>query len=336
MAHDLRIVGLDERDRWEAEHRIDGLPSQSWAYAWALRGSGIEPKLAVVSALGARMLLPFFEREWLETTDVATIQALSGASIKPTSSAPLALWREYAASQGWVTGYIQLALSTDLGELLPNDQPVAANAVFLLDLNTSDPLRSVSEIVRRKIRKAADLGAEIVDDRSELAECIRRLYPATMERVGARPQYDVQASSLDRWVRDPTSIVLGARLGDSVEAVSVFCAAGPHAEYNINASSPIGRQLAAWLIWNAVERLRGCGVETLNLGGGFRPGDGVYRFKERFHGQLRPLVALHQIYNRELYDELCRGASVDSIGPSDWFPPYRGLPKRKRGLTGAA
>ena len=82
MIDDLQIVSLDERDRWEAAHRIDGLPSQSWRYASALNASGIEPKLAVVTARGARMLLPFFEREWLGTTDIATIRGLSGASIE--------------------------------------------------------------------------------------------------------------------------------------------------------------------------------------------------------------------------------------------------------------
>src|SRR5712692_6838493 len=114
MTEDITILCLDDRDRWIAEHQNGGLPSQSWHYAWGLSATGVAPKLAVVRAGGARMLLPFIERSRRGTTDIATILGLSGASMTPTSSAPLGLWQEYAAAQGWVAGYIQLALSVDL------------------------------------------------------------------------------------------------------------------------------------------------------------------------------------------------------------------------------
>jgi GNAT acetyltransferase-like protein len=323
VVEEVEIVALDDRDRWEAEHRIDGLPSQSWTYASALSASGSEPKLAIVRAAAARMLLPFFERDWLGTTDVATIRGLSGTSITPAASAPLGLWREYATSQGWVAGYIQLATAVDAPELPPDDQPVVVNAVFVLDLGSRELLKGASEIVRRKIRKAVSVGVELVEDRSELADRMRSLYPSTMQRVGARSGYDVAGESLDRWVLDPSSVVLGARVNGLVEAVSVFCVAGKHAEYHINASSPRGRELAAWLIWIAIERLRAAEVQTLNLGGGVRPGDGVYRFKERFHGVLKPLLAVCQVYDHVVYDELCRRTSARTEAGPAWFPAYR-------------
>ena len=111
---DITIVSLAERDRWEFEHRDRGLPSQSWRYAWGLSATGIDPKLGVVHARGARMLIAFFERRCMGATDIATIQGLSGASMSPISIAPLALWREYATAQGWVAGYIQLATASEL------------------------------------------------------------------------------------------------------------------------------------------------------------------------------------------------------------------------------
>src|SRR5258708_24192979 len=95
MTEDVTILGLDHRDRWIAVHQDGGLPSQSWHYAWGLSATGVEPKLAVVRAGGARMLLPFVERSWRGNTDIATILGLSVASITPTSSAPTLLWREY-------------------------------------------------------------------------------------------------------------------------------------------------------------------------------------------------------------------------------------------------
>lgn len=106
MRNEVRILSVEDRDGWEAEHEDGGLPSQSWHYAHALNASRIEPRLAVVCAKGARMLILFFEREWRGRTDIATVPGLSGTSISPISSAPLSLWREYAAAQGWVAGYI--------------------------------------------------------------------------------------------------------------------------------------------------------------------------------------------------------------------------------------
>jgi hypothetical protein len=56
MAERITILTLEDRERWEAEHRQGGLPSHSWLYAWGLTASGFYPKLAVVENGGARML----------------------------------------------------------------------------------------------------------------------------------------------------------------------------------------------------------------------------------------------------------------------------------------
>jgi hypothetical protein len=110
----IQIISLEERERWQHQYLKGGLPCHSWTYAWGLSASGVEPKLAVVCAGGARMLLPFFERRWLGMTDVTTIVGLSGASITPSSAcAPLSLWHEFAAEQSWIAGYIQLAISVE-------------------------------------------------------------------------------------------------------------------------------------------------------------------------------------------------------------------------------
>jgi hypothetical protein len=175
MAGEVSIVSIDERDRWEAEHAEDGLPTQSWRYAWALSASGLEPKLAVVRAGGSRMLMPFFEREWMGSTDIATLLGLSGASIAPSSMAPLAQWREYAIAQGWVAGYIQLAASVALPAVTEGDELVTSNEVFFIDLRVADLLRRMSNIVRRKIRRAERSGVSLVVDRSLLSAALQRL-----------------------------------------------------------------------------------------------------------------------------------------------------------------
>ena len=199
----IAIISLDERDRWEAEHRRDGLPSQSWAYAHALRAMGIEPTLAVVRAAGARMLLPFFERSWNEATDIATTIGLSGASIVPSSPAPLVLWREYAHARGWVAGYLRLAVSVSFEDDVPDVGLVPNRTVFLLDLARRNVLKASSEIVRRKVRKASRLGAVLVDDRARLADRLKDLHPDTMVRADAGPEYAFPAQALEQWAPTP-------------------------------------------------------------------------------------------------------------------------------------
>lgn len=318
----ISIISVGERERWEAEHAQGGLPSQSWGYAYALAASGLDPKLGVVHAARSRMLLPFIERTWSGRVDIATTVGLSGASISPSSVAPLSVWRKYAVERGWIAGYIRLATSVELDEALPTLAPVPNRTVFLLDLARDNLLRSTSEIVRRKIRRAVRSGVIAVDDRRVLADNLKSLYPETMHRVGAGLQYDFSAETIERWVFDPSSVVLGASLGGSVEAVSIFCVAGSHAEYHVNGCTPQGRELAAWLIWEGIVRLCDRGVRVLNLGGaGARPNDGVYRFKERFNGVPKSVYAARQIYDRPTYDGLCRLAGTTSGG--EWFPGYR-------------
>jgi len=324
MADDVEVLEVEDRERWIAAHRDDGLPGQSWHYAWALSASGVRPKLAVVRSGGARMLLPFYEREWQGSIDIATLIGPSGASILPDSTAPLSLWHEYAAAQRWVAGYIQLSTSVDLRADAVAGDLVDLNEWFVLDLRPENLLETFAESVRQKVQRCGRDGTVLVDDRSTLVESTRRLFPAAMERVDARPHYHFSPETLDRWTLDPSSIVLGASVANSVEAVSVFSVAGDAAEYHINACSERGRGFAAWLIWNAIVRLKANGVRTLHLGGGVTRGDGLDQFKRRFRGTPKTLRAVRQIYDRPRYLELCRLANVPPT--HHWFPAYRAAP----------
>lgn len=322
MADNIEILTIAQKEQWLVAHRDAGLPSQSWHYAWALSAMGIEPKLAVVDSGGARMLLPFYEREWRGSTDIATILGTSGASISSNSVAPLRLWREYAAAQGWVAGYIQLSTLVDLHGRLPESELVDINEWFELDLRRDDIISSFSEILRRKIRRGARDASLAMADRALLSENLRRLFPVAMKRVGARPHYSFPEQTLDRWVMSPDSLVLGASVNGGIEAVSVFLVAGEHAEYHLIGSSDRGRDLAAWLIWNAIVILKERGVNTLHLGGGVRRGDGLHEFKQKFGTTPKLLQAVRQIYDQVRYDELCLAARVSPSGGA-WFPVYR-------------
>jgi len=321
---DVEVLGIEDQERWIAAHREGGLPAQSWHYAWALSAGGVQPRLAIVRSGGARMLMPFYEREWRGSIDIATILGPSGASILPNSAAPLALWHEYAAAQHWVAGYVQLSTSVDLSRQALVGDVVDLNEWYVLDLRPENLLATFAESVRQKVQQCSSDGTVLIEERHLLAESLRRLFPIAMERVDARPHYRFSAATLDRWALDPSSIVLGASLDNAVEAVSVFIVAGDEAEYHLNACSERGRGHAAWLIWNAILRLKAVGVRTLHLGGGVKRGDGLDQFKRRFRGTPKMVRAVRQIYDRPRYLELCRLANVPPT--HHWFPAYRAGP----------
>jgi hypothetical protein len=327
MIDQVEILTLHDKDRWRAATREIGLPSQSWSYADALSASGIDPKLAVVQAKDARMLLPFHEREWSGTIDISTIVGASGASIFPQSNGPLALWREFAVSQGWVAGYIQLSSMVDFGEA-PSEEFICGNTDFLIDLEVESFIRSVSETIRRKIRAATRAGAALMDQQSILLERLKELYPAAMRRVDGSSDFRFPQETLERWGLDGEGLMVGAALGNTIEAVLMFRMAGTNAEANIAGTTENGRYLVSWLIWQGAALLRQRGIKLLNLGGGVGQGGGHYQWKERFHAIQRKRWAVHQIYDLAKYNELCALSAVSE--GSSWFPAYRRV-RRPRG-----
>jgi Acetyltransferase (GNAT) domain len=320
MHDDVAVIPIDDRVRWLAETEGNGLPSQAWSYSWGLSASGIIPKLAIVHCQGARMVLPFFERHWDGTKDISTIVGPSGAWFDRSSVAPLLLWQEFAATQAWVAGYIQLSSSVELTGL-SDKELVVGNTDFILDLENGDIFGSVSETLRRKIRNAQQMGAVLVDDRLVLARRLQQLYPATMRRLNAEAPFQLSAETINRWVEHDQSMILGARIDGSIEAVMLFYISGSQAEANITATTERARHLSTWLIWQASSRMRAIGVKALNLGGCVRPGDGVYDWKSRFHCTQKSRQSVRQIYDPTTYAELCVRARVPMSGGR--FPAYR-------------
>ena len=98
MSETIRIIPLSDPEAWRAAIADRGRPSHAWGYLAAISPPDALAQLAVVSAGGSRMLLPFIEREWQGCVDIATPVGLSGASIDPPGSGPLDVWRSSPAS----------------------------------------------------------------------------------------------------------------------------------------------------------------------------------------------------------------------------------------------
>ncbi|MFS8063159.1 MAG: GNAT family N-acetyltransferase [Luteimonas sp.] len=329
MSAGVEIVTLDDRRRWDTLHSLGGLPSQSSAHAWALSATGASPRLAVVEHHGNRLLIPFFERTFDSTHDVATVFGLSGMSMAQGGDfAPLLdRWREHATAQGWVSGYLQVsALSARPAGLPPQDVVVDnGNPMYFVDLDVANPLAHASAITRRKIRSAESNGVTTIRDREVLADAFLKLWPGSPWRSSATGTYDFPHESLRRWALDPSTLILGAGRDGAIEAVTLCLVAGQQAEFLFNASTEPGRAWSAFLLWQVMDSLSSQGVRCLNLGGGVRADDGLAQFKQRFGAISRAVHSVRQVYDPATFRALCEAAGVDDAGSR--FPPYRYPPR---------
>jgi hypothetical protein len=317
----VHVLGLGDREPWEAATAGAGYPSLGWSYPWGLSASGIEPRLGIVDAQGARLLIPFVELHGDGFTDIATYQCMSGASLRPATIRPLLLWSEFARSQGWVTGYLQMSPYEGFRLDVPSARVLPRNEAFLVDTNPADFLARVSRTIRSKIQDAEGQGTQLVVGGDDVVEALQRLYPASMTRLQARRSYHFSPETLQRWARDPKSLVIAARVGPQIEAVCLIHCSGERAESPVFASTEAHRHLQAWLIWQALPLLAGQGVRAFNIGGADPNRPGLYAFKERFHAERRPTVAVGQIYDPARFAELCERAGRPA--EDAFFPPYR-------------
>ena len=316
------LIPFEDRSAWERA-AADALPTQSWGHAAGLAADGMTPELAVVTAQGAQMVLPFFQRRYESAAgaaiDIATLPGLSGALVQPSSAAPLALWSRFAAAQGWVSGYIQLSpLNDTLVPPVP-DQIRRTNALFVFDVQAWDIETAVRHHMRRNLKLGARLGATLLVDPSAMAAEFAALKAEHLALSGGSPPFSPKA--LDRWFAEPGIIAFGAELDGQIVNIQMGRRHGEWADLHLARATSEGRDLQAWLIWQALGVLRVQGVRFINIGGYGVEGDGLHWMKSRFGAQEHPLRAVLQIYDQARYDHLCAQSGADP--QATFFPQYR-------------
>ncbi len=327
MADTIAIIGLQDQAAWQAAVAVQGLPSHSWHYAKGLselwrNDPATSVDLAIVKASGSTMILPFRVRTWQGNVDITTLPGLSGALIRPDCTAPLTLWREYATSRNWVSGYIQLAVANDRLAVDPPDVIASHNALYVFDCSAWSLQSSITHNMRKMLARSDRIGARLVTDRSRLAEAFPSLYAQSMARAGA--SLDFSLAVLDCWFKDPGLRLLGAEVGGEIVAVLLCRVMGPWAEAHLPGATGAGRNLHNWLVWQSVEWFASQGILHYNIGGYGRAGDGMEETKRRLGATRHDLRSVRQIYQKDRYIDMCRLAKADAS--TLYFPAYRAPP----------
>jgi hypothetical protein len=80
------------------------------------------------------------------------------------------------------------------------------------------------------------------------------------------------------------------------------------------------------LVWETIQWANLAGKRRLILGGGYRPNDGIFRFKSTFSRFQEPFYVYRKIHHEQEYnllDQRCREHNALSDEPIKYFPSYR-------------
>lgn len=331
MAGRVTLIGLEDRAGWEAATACC-LPGQSWDFASGLAEMGPAPQLAHVTDGAEEMLLPFLRRDFRGSTDIATLPGLSGALLRPGGAGPLRVWADFARAQGWVAGYIQLAAANSQMPVPPPDRRAVRNALYVYDLPGWDFQTAVTHKMRNALRRAGRAGrtdrdgAALVQDQARLAPAFLALHAGTLDRLGSAPAFP--PAVLAAWIASPLVRLFGAEVDGVLQSVLLCLCKGAEAEALLLASTPEGRSLQGWMVWQTAEVLSREGFTAFNIGGYGVAGDGLHRMKARLGAREVPMVSVRQVYDPATFAALCADTGADPDG--DYFPPYRAAPGSAR------
>ncbi len=331
MAGRVTLIGLEDRAGWEAA-TVGCLPGQSWDFASGLAEMGMQPLLAQVTDGEDEMLLPFVRRDFRGHVDIATLPGLSGALLRPGGSGPLRVWADFASTQGWVAGYIQLAAANAQTNVPPPDRRAIRNALYVYDLPGWDFQQAVGMKMRNALRRAGRAGqgqaggAILVHNQPRLASAFAALHDDTLRRLGTAPAFTPDV--LSAWSTSPLVRYFGAEVKGRLHSVLLCLCKGAEAEALLLASIPEGRSLQAWMLWQTAECLAREGYAAFNIGGYGVAGDGLHRMKARLGAREVPMVSVRQVYDPATFAALCADTGADPDG--DYFPPYRAAPGSAR------
>ena len=162
----------------------------------------------------------------------------------------------------------------------------------------------------------------------EALESFRRVYDATMDRVGAGgfylfpPEY---YRALGDGLGDRVAVAL-TRRHDEVVGGAIFLADRRFAHYHLSGTTDTGREHKAGtlLVHAGAEWAAKRGCELLHLGGGTSGADSLFAFKKSFGGETYTYAFATLVAEPERYAALVERRRREAEPPRpDFFPAYR-------------
>lgn len=282
--------------------------------------------------------LPFAGVPWAARWDTFTPEYTGPIQPGPARGPPGAWFAElfgrHCREQGIVAEFAHLNPWHASTELLDARFLECSREVVYIDLaGGADRVwsASLSSDARRMTRRARESGMQIRRAESEAdVEAFHRLYLKTMERRAAEPRYIFPPAHFLAFFRSmPSSsfLVLAEHQG-RLAAGGLFLHGGADVYWHLSAADLELAHLRAvnGYLWEVIAWAAAQGKERMLLGGGYRPGDGVFRFKASYSPLRARFQTYRRIHDREAYAGIAAAWSACHDGrqvPSDYFPGYR-------------
>lgn len=206
--------------------------------------------------------------------------------------------------------------------------------IIYVDLDLPvDVLRedSFNYACRKNLRRAQSEGIEVrpAQDRRDIIE-FHRIYSSTMDRNNALNSYYFSLEyfmSFYEEMPDNACFMLAWRKGEAIagtlylhDAVDVYSYLGG-ADYEHQQMRPSNA-----VVYETIKWAQSLGKKRLILGGGYRPDDGIFRFKASFSPLRACFKVYRKIHLREEYESLIAAWTSGMGGhpaTTTYFPAYR-------------
>ncbi|MBP2029954.1 lipid II:glycine glycyltransferase (peptidoglycan interpeptide bridge formation enzyme) [Methanohalophilus levihalophilus] len=154
-----------------------------------------------------------------------------------------------------------------------------------------------------------------------------------MERIDANTKYFFPKSffyNLFDLLGENATLFI-AEYNNNPIAASVFLNDHDFVHYYLSGSNPDFRNLCSTnlILYEAIIWAKAEGYKIFELGGGYKAGDSLYKFKSSFSSTTEIFYIYKKIHKQELYDLLCdlkakyEGIDVSDLMTSGYFPAYR-------------
>lgn len=257
------------------------------------------------------------------------IEAVNKTALEEEFWASFDAW---CAQLNVVSEFVRFSLFSDSLLAFPGGvEERQENVIRSLDISADDLWMDFDHKVRKNVKKAQRLGVTVdVDYDGGGFEEFYRIYLATMDRRSASAGYYFQKRFFQELHESLGGqfVYFHARYGGRVISTELILVSAQTVYSFLGGTSEgaFDKRPNDLLKFEAMKWAAKQGKKYFVLGGGYAPGDGIFKYKRAFapNGCV-PFRIGRRILNRSVYDALVRESSLrNSRGvPEDYFPAYR-------------
>ena len=345
------VLTTEDSNHWRAALSADECVMGSLEYCRIMeRQTGYAARLFVVESADARIVYPFFLRQIPSTNFLLDSNQAFWDTTTPEYTGPMMfghgqakelieakfkqLFLDFCQEHRIVAEFAHLnPWSLDLG-LLDLDCVEVNREIVYVDLTWGKDAiwnRSLSSDTRRQMKQSVKAGVRVrrAESRTDILE-FHRLYSSTMKRRGALEKYYFPLEYFLSFFESMANnaFFMLAEYQEQIVAGGLYLQDTNEVYWHLSVMDmefsqvrPVNAYHYETILW-AVN----AGKQRLLCGGGYEPGDGVFRFKAGFSPLRAPFKVYKRIHNPEAYAALLRDWSARNGGqdpPCNFFPVYR-------------